>query len=1068
MNRKYLSKIIHISWIMLTVLLLTSAAFAQGRGKLQGTVRDAETNEPLPGVNVFLVGTDLGAATDAQGRYFIINVPPGNYSLRASMIGYAQITKTGVLIEIGRTTDINFDLNTAAITGEEVTVVAERDILHTETSNTQQVIQNQQLIEAPATRSIQDFITKQVGVSGDLGIRGGATNETGTIVNGFTFVNNRVGEPDANIPLSAVEQVSVVTGGFNAEHGNFRSGLVDIVTKSGSRDLYTGRIDYSRNIPQMKRFGKSLFDETNYYLRPELDPEVAFVGTEAAWADDPYLRGQHASFTGWNTLADQYNDSKPESEHATPLDLYLWSAWMHQIEPPFEQLEQMGHDVPNDIRQKMLDHARQPEGTDSDWNVDFGFGGPIPFVSDFLGNATFYLSNNSNEYFYTQPVTRRSQTEQTTMLTVQSNITSSLKLTLNSIYRDKRGVKAGTRSAGFERINNIVPDGGERWVYAPRFYSTANQYTNMYGLQLQGIVNQNTSWDLRLNTEKRVDRAVPPFVEYGLTLAEYEETGFYEGNPDPRDPNNSAVIEFGPIKLDNMPYEFSSGNEIIDGFQHESYSQPYGSGRHRYTEDLQKTIDSTETLQYPARFDLSSQVNFNHLLKAGVQFEYGQIDHLVRSVRYAHLRNNFTLFWDRQPINAGLYIQDQISFEGMVANIGLRADYYNPGGEWPTGDIYGDAAFGTGEQFENKFETWEALGILAPVKTHLVVSPRLGVSFPVTERSKFYFNYGHFRSLAPWEEMYIVEQRPRVRLYTLGNPNLAPPRTISYETGVEYNLLNQFLLHVSGYYKDITGQHGDVEYISQSGTVEYDSWENNEYEDVMGLEISVTKNFGKWVTGWINYDYRIQKSGLTGREEYYEDPSRQAVFGLYEGQERRPLPRPRLNANVTFHTPVNFGPRMGGIHPLGGWTASFLPTWIAGNYFTWNPLGELHLQDNLQWPDYYVWDMKVSKNFQISTFGLEAYLNVSNLFNNKIANFGRAFSSGSDEREYLASLKLPMYDSPEFDDLRTSSTEGYYSPGDDKPGDIRSDDKPYINDPNEKLWLYDNRRDIWFGFVVRF
>ncbi len=115
---------------LVCVLVFTLNTFAQETGKIQGTVEDAETGQPLPGVNVYLVGTELGAATDAEGRYFIINIPVGTYDITASMIGYAQLTKTDVLVQIDRTSNVNFSLTTSAIEGEQVTVVAERDILH--------------------------------------------------------------------------------------------------------------------------------------------------------------------------------------------------------------------------------------------------------------------------------------------------------------------------------------------------------------------------------------------------------------------------------------------------------------------------------------------------------------------------------------------------------------------------------------------------------------------------------------------------------------------------------------------------------------------------------------------------------------------------------------------------------------------------------------------------------------------------------------------------------------------------------------------------------------------------
>lgn len=1043
------------------LLLFQISLFAAGTGKIMGSVKDTETNDPLPGVNIVILGTTMGGATDADGRYFILNVPVGTYDLEASMIGYSKVKKTDVLVTVDRISTENFSLKTSVIAGEEVTVVAERDILHKDVSNSQLVVTNEQIFEAPATRNVVDFVRRQAGVANNLGIRGGSPDQTGALINGFSFVDSRMGEPDVSIPLSSIEQVSVLSGGFNAEYGNFRSGMIDITTKKGSSGKYSFRLDASKNKAHMKRFGYSLFDQRNYYLRPHLDPAVAFIGTNEAWGNDSYTKGQYSSFTGWNELAENYNEGKSPEEQVTPLDLYLWDAWMHQIKVPFNELASMGYKVPADMQKKMNDHARKPEGSESDWNIDFGIGGPVPLIGKMLGDATFYLSHNSNKYYYMQPQHRRSQDTHTTMLTLQSNITKNLKFRVNGLYQKKSGLNAGTRNPAFMSLTSTQTSS---YTWAPNFPSGADRTTINGGIQLDGILSRGTFWNLSLNAESRSFRSVPPYIEAGLNLDEYEATGYYENNPDPRSNVSDPVIYFGPIPMNNMPYGFSSGRELVGGYQYTSYNQVYGISD-RFSEDMEKTIDSTDVMSYRLKFDLNSQVTYHHLLKTGFQMQYTDLNHMLRSVRYAHLRNNFTLLWHRYPFQAGVFLQDQITYEGIVANLGLRADYYDPSGKWPTADPYNANAFGTSEQLENKTTTWDTLGILEPVKTHFVLSPRLGLSFPVTERSKFFFNYGHFRSLVPYEEMYIIENRPRVRLYELGNPNLEPPRTISYETGIGYNLFDQYLIQISGYYKDITGQHGSVQYNGES--VRYNSYLNNNYQDIMGLEINVSKNFGSWLTGWLNFDYMITKSGLIGTQNFWEDESKATIQDLYRGQESRPVARPRFRANITFHLPMGWGPMFMGIKPLSDWKVSVLPIWVTGSYFTYNPLDNPHLENNMKWPDYHVWDMKLSKRFLVAGMGFEAYLNVSNLFNNKIANFNRSFSSGSDEDEYFASLHLPMYESEEFDDLRTAFP-GYYQPGNDKPGDLRSADKPYINDPNMNLWLFDEPRDIWFGLILNF
>lgn len=1053
-----------------SLLFLCESAFAQGTGQIRGQVTSAQTGEPLPGVNIVVVGTQRGGATNADGNYAITNVPVGTHEVQASLIGFANTTKTEVLITLDQTTRVNFALKEETVEGEEVVVRAERDIMKKEVSGSQQVVTSEEVLEAPV-RELDNFLAKQVGVSENLSIRGGAAGQTGTLINGFTFTSDRFSTPDAAVPLSAIEQVSVTSGGFTAEHGNFRSGLIEITTKSGQSEAYHGRIDLSINSPHQKRFGRSLYDVQNYYLRHELDPDVAFVGTEEAWEDDPRLRRQYQSFQGWNALAEQYNRDKAPEDQATPLDLYMWDAWTHMVVPPFEELESMGYTISEEKKQKIRDHAHELEGSDPDWNVDFGFGGPVPLVNGLLGDATFYLAHQSRKNQYTQPVTREAVDRSTTMLTLQSNLASSLQLTLHGLYKTRTGVLDVIKSHHYpSNLGRMMPADNlgssyvpsSQYLYFPGIFTPVDHTSGMLGLDLRHAIGANTFWQLSISGTQRSARAAPPWAEAGMGFDEFFEEGYNARSSEP-------VIEFGPIKLNEQPYGFSSGSQVVDGFAFNNYEQPYGSTQHRFAQVGPAWFDSTDTQQYKLQFDVSSQVSFHHLLKGGIEVRYSNLNHDMRSAWFGHLRGNFTYFWDREPLTAGIYVQDQIEYEGMVANIGLRADYYDPGGQWPTGDVFSQQAYGTGGQRENLFDRWEQQGILEPVETHLVWSPRLGLSFPITERTKFYFNYGHFRSPAPWQQMFSVRQRPRVGLYDLGNPNLAPPRTIAYETGVEYNLLNRFLLRLSGYYKDITGQQGGVAYHNREGTVNYDSWENNNYQDILGLELSVTKQYGEWVSGWANFDLRYEKSGLTGRSDFFEDPSKSEQTGLYAGQESRFLPRPQFNGNIRLHTPGGWGPLVGGLTPLGGWMLSVLPIWQAGPYFTWNPLGKRHLQDNLQWSTSSFWDLRFSKRFEAAGAGLRAYVEVTNVFNSRGLLRSQAFSSGSDRRDYLASLHLPMYDSPEFDGLRQNSPEGYYTPGDDQPGDLRSAEQPYINNPNQMMWRsFVEPRSVWFGVTVDF
>jgi len=1090
------------------LLLLVGSAVGMGqpRGKIVGRVVDQSGN-PLPAVNVVVVGTPYGAATDLEGYYAIVNVPPGVYELRASMIGYATVVKRQVEVNIEQVTHLDFVLQEQVIEGQEVVVVAERDVLHREISNTQLVVEAADILQTAGVRTVSQFMGTQAGVTDEryLTIRGGSPDQTGTLVDGMAFVNPRLGKAETTIPVSAIEQISLQAGGFSAEYGNFRSGILNVVTKAGSRDRYHGTVNLSKNKAHMKRFGKSLYDPTNWGLRPYMDPLIAFVGTDQGWLqvtggdtkEADYLRQQHETFQGWNKLAENYNKNKPPAQQVTPMDLYLWSAWMHMAIPDFAALERLYPQYTvNDPewgkkKKAIIQHAHEPEGSDPDWDVDVGFGGPVPLIGRYLGNATFYVANKTNFFTYVQPVMRKGEYTSTTMAALRSNLSSRITLRLNGTYRKVDGTQAAFPSDGaildIERGGDTMPinnlglyynaggAGVAQYWWHPTFWQPKYQRVYLAGATMNYVVSPTTFWD--------------------LTLSYYRQKDYYH----PKETrNHTPIIHFGPVWVDEMPYGIVFKPDTVrydpsdpsKFFAHNEYEAPYGLSR-RFSSKTGEFHENSITKAVSLKWDLSSQLNRYHFLKSGVEFRY----HDINNWNWRWWEGHDTIYEmkdRRRPWWLGLYVQDQISIQGMEARLGLRFDYYSTGGGlWPTGDPYNKAAFTKGseannlQQLRHDLETknvvwtrWNRINsetggqLLKKTKNYYAVSPRLGISFPVTERSKFFFNYGHFRSPVAYPQLFMYKMRFfKQGMYELGNPNLEPPRTIAYELGVAYNLLDQYLIELSTYYKDVTGEPSPVNYVSIDGSVSYTSYLNNRWENDQGFELRITKRYGDFLTGWVNFWYVIDKNGYAGRRTAYQDEARnKEATAYYAGEENTPQLLPRLNANISFHTPANWGPQFLGQRWLANWLLTTTFQWRRGAAFTHNPAGIRHLQNNLRWPDYYMVDMKVSKGIRIAGVYASLYLDVKNVFNLKVnlMSEGWCFRNAQDRQNYLNSLHLPMYSSPEYDKLRQQNP-GLFQPGNDKVGDLRSKDKRYINDPDlADLFLYGYPRDVWFGIEINF
>jgi len=220
----------------------------------------------------------------------------------------------------------------------------------------------------------------------------------------------------------------------------------------------------------------------------------------------------------------------------------------------------------------------------------------------------------------------------------------------------------------------------------------------------------------------------------------------------------------------------------------------------------------------------------------------------------------------------------------------------------------------------------------------------------------------------------------------------------------------------------------------------------------------------------------LKKVGNTGLKNIRESgvyiPS-----DYYQGNENPTLPRPTLNVNLDFKTPMDFGPEIFNTNLLGNWSISIFGTYKAGDFISqsqWNPASLQYVPEMPHWPDYYMVNLKISKSFKLAGFSASVYCDINNVLNLQpsIMSQGYCFTEGvgqgnADFTSYMASLRLPIYSSAIYNSLRAQNP-GMYQSGNDKVGDLRSKDKPYIDDPNNPYFLYGQPRDIWVGLRIDF
>ncbi len=222
------------SLVLVLLFLIPGMMFAQN-GKLAGTVTDAETGEPLPGANIILVNTSMGAAANDEGQYTILNISPGVYNVRASFIGYATVTIQNLRINAELTTRQNFELQATGIAGEEVTVVAERPLIQRTATNARRIIDAEEVNSMPV-RGVQNVALLQPGIveqDGNIHIRGSREDEVGYYVEGATVRSFVTGERTSEVIPEALEEMQIQAGGYTAEYGEANAGIVSMVLREG-------------------------------------------------------------------------------------------------------------------------------------------------------------------------------------------------------------------------------------------------------------------------------------------------------------------------------------------------------------------------------------------------------------------------------------------------------------------------------------------------------------------------------------------------------------------------------------------------------------------------------------------------------------------------------------------------------------------------------------------------------------------------------------------------------------------------------------------------------------------
>jgi len=959
-------------------LLWVQSLLAGTTGKISGYVTDKSTGEPLVGANVSIVGTTMGAAADQNGSYTILYVPPGKYTVQASVIGYTRLSYSDVRVQIDLTRRLDFALEMETLAGEEVVVVAEKRVVQEDVATSVVSLSNEELAVLPFS-AVEDVVGLQAGVENGLEIRGGGLDEALFQVDGITLRDPRNNKPITGLALSAIQELSMERGGFNAEYGQVRSGIINIVTKEGSKHNYHGSITMKYGPPAEKHFGISPFDPNSMWCRPYLDDAVCWTGTEhGTW--DYYTQRQYPQFDGWNAISERLmTDDDPTNDLTPDAAQRVWQ-W---------------------------EHRRRPRTDQPDYNIDAGLGGPVPFLSEYLGNLRFFSSFRREREMLLIPLSRDDYLEDNWMLKLVSDINESMKLRLTGLTGKSYNVAINATD-----FNYNGPDfgiNGTRFWLPTDFVRTPFQVAKITSEQRPGRIFCD-SWYSQAEVAykslaAKLTHTLNPKTYYEASF-EFVERDYTTGPIGSRDPAQRYEIVPGYF-VDEAPYGWSPNPDAgISGMFF---------GGHTST-----SRDSTRISSFRFKLDLTSQMNFFNEVKTGFEFVYsdlnfdfGLVNPFFGDINYVK-QHTF-------PYRGALYVQDKLEVKGFIVNAGLRLDVSNANTDWIKLDPFDKSFFSSKFDPDKKYPSESA-------QADVSLSPRLSISHPISENSKLFFNYGHFKQLPTYEEIFRIGRGAAGGMRNFGDPNLIQAKTISYELGYDHALFDTYLIQLAAFYKDITDQQSYIGYTSADGSISYSAAANNNYEDIRGFELTLRKSMGKWWTGSLNYTYRVSTLGHFGQQQIFENPSEQRVYDQntrYLYQER-PIPQPFARANLLFRTPVDFAPTILDGKLLGDWSMNVIGQWKAGEYITWNPYRRQNIAQNVQVRDWFNVILRLNKTFKISKVEIACFIEVDNLLNTKRLS-GAGFYDVNDFEDYMRSLHLP--DSQDYDNIV----------GEDRIGDYRKD-----------------------------
>jgi len=819
-----------------TVLMLMFAAgglFAQlTTGKIEGTVRDQDTGQPLQGAQVTVEGTRLGNVTNADGYYFVLNVPPGRRDITFTYTGYQKTTVSNQMILAGQTATVDATLSSTIVELAGITVEGESEVLRPRDETTsKRRLTTERMEEIPAQR-LEDMMILEAGVQiggrdaigRSLRIRGGRLGEEAMIVDGV-MVRNYTADPfrqghgwlfdeevgsrsEDTTPLefstSSVEEVDIITGGFQAEYGNVQSGIINIVTREGGSQFKVDvRYTTDEVMPRTADWG---YNQMQVSVGGPISPVPNLYFHLSGEVQDEDDRSYTHASEGFRaidqTFVDRLNDAVRNDPILGPqvpvytLEMFELGheSYMNLLKDKFPEL----YNSESPLHQESLFSAPNPARLPGNWGDRTLGSGKLTYSPrqglKFIGS----VNRSRNQYSYPSGWAGDGNYFQTGIFYKGDLDWESRVWGADTVLHVWQNYARKVRSS-----NLLLGADWEIFRSATRSAALHVRYTNVHSVE-----NNNSSIKNNWERDKLLGFAVHD-VPYEIETFPNRET-----------PPEAYWWPDGSTGWKMGVYEDTP-------FHMQEYTAYYLN--YYYLRETQNNVKADLDLQW------------NRYNRAKLGFQFTHFANRTFSCSYQTPKRNRLNEFRYSPEMWGAYVQNRTDIGDFVIDYGVRLDGYAPRANWSLSatDFYG--------QDVNP-------------RVHTEWSPRFDVAFPVTDKTQLRMSYGVFTQLPGLNYM-----------MSGGNKgDIGYARTDAFEAGISYLLSDDMVLDLVSYYRDVDGNISSKDYFRDwNAWADEERWRgwdygmvNRDSGNIKGLDLTLRRRFSENFA--FNTMYTMQFSRTTG------------------------------------------------------------------------------------------------------------------------------------------------------------------------------------------------------------